>query len=165
MNRISPYALSQNPFELIGKRWAMVTTLIDGVSNTMTASWGGVGVLWNKPVAYLFIRPQRFTRELLDRSERFSLCFLPEAYRDKMGYCGKITGREEDKLAACGFDLTFLDDAPVLAQSDTILTCRKLFCQQMDPKSFFDPTLDAANYQNKDYHLMYIAEILGAYTK
>ena len=118
---------------------------------------------WNKPVTYVFLRPQRFTRELLDGSELFSVCFLPEDYRKQLSYCGAHSGRDGDKLAACGFSALHLDGAPVLAQSQTALTCRKLFCQQLDPAGFIDTSLDAANYPQKDYHFLYVSEILGAY--
>lgn len=165
LNRISPYELAQNPFELINKKWAMVTTRANGVTNTMTASWGGVGILWNKPVAYVFLRPQRYTRELLDASELFSLCFLPEAYRDKLTYCGKVSGRDGNKLEACGFDAVEFDGAPVLAQANTVLTLKKLFRQQLTPDSFADSALCDANYPGKDFHYLYIAEILGVYEK
>ena len=163
MQKLSPYELPLNAFQAIGKQWAMITTQRGDMINTMTASWGGVGILWNKPVTYVFLRPQRFTRELLDGSELFSVCFLPEDYRKQLAYCGAHSGRDGDKLAACGFSALHLDGAPVLAQSQTALTCRKLFCQQLDPAGFIDTSLDAANYPQKDYHFLYVSEILGAY--
>ncbi len=166
MNKITPQELNKNPFDLIGKQWAMITTKsADGHVNTMTASWGGVGVLWNKPVTYVFLRPQRYTRELMDASETFSACFLPESYRKELQYCGSHTGREVDKLAICGFEATTLDNTPVLAQSEIAITCRKLFRQKFDPESFVDPSIDTANYPNKDYHFFYVGEILGVYQK
>lgn len=166
MNKITPQELNKNPFDLIGKQWAMITTKsADGHVNTMTASWGGVGILWNKPVTYIFLRPQRYTRELMDASETFSTCFLPESYRKELQYCGSHTGREVDKLAICGFEAVTLDNTPVLAQSEVAFTCRKLFRQKLDPASFVDPSIDAANYPNKDYHFCYVGEILGVYQK
>ena len=155
--------LDGNVFSRIGEQWMLITAGTGAQCNTMTASWGGVGILWNKPVTYVFLRPQRFTRELLDGSELFSVCFLPEDYRKQLSYCGAHSGRDGDKLAACGFSALHLDGAPVLAQSQTALTCRKLFCQQLDPAGFIDTSLDAANYPQKDYHFLYVSEILGAY--
>ncbi len=93
MKQLSIYDITENPFSLIGKKWAMVTTRVGGKTNTMTASWGGVGILWNKPVVYIFLRPQRYTRELVDASERFSVCFLPEDYRKQLQYCGRSEER------------------------------------------------------------------------
>lgn len=163
MQKITPYEITKNPFSMIGKQWAMITTRRGGKINTMTASWGGVGILWNKPVAYIFIRPQRFTRELLNDSERFSICFLPEELRQAMTYCGKESGRDGDKLAACGLTARDLDGAPALEQSEMALVCKKLYCQQLSPACFLDKSLDGANYPGKDYHYMYVAEIESAY--
>ena len=53
--------LSFNPFTKISKQWMLVTAGSEEKSNTMTASWGGVGFIWNKPVSFIFIRPQRYT--------------------------------------------------------------------------------------------------------
>ena len=165
MQSISVYDLTQNPFQLIGKQWALITTRRGEKTTTMTASWGGVGVLWNKPVAYIFLRPQRFSRELLDDTSLFSACFVPEEFRSQLGYCGAHSGRNEDKLAACGFTSGTLDGAPVISEAELVLTCRKLYRQQFDPACFIDQSLDAANYPGKDYHILYVAEILGAYQK
>lgn len=165
MQKITPYEITKNPFSLIGKQWAMITTRRGGKTNTMTASWGGVGILWNKPVAYIFLRPQRFTRELLDDSERFSVCFLPEELRQAMTYCGKESGRDGDKLAACGLTATELDHAPVLEQSELALVCRKLYRQQLDPGCFVDKSIDGTCYPGQDYHYLYVAEIEQAYVK
>ena len=67
-------------------------------SNTMTASWGGVGIMWGKPVATAYIRPQRYTKEFVDDNEYFTLSFLPEEQRKALNICGSVSGRDvEDK--------------------------------------------------------------------
>ncbi len=73
---IKPEELTKNPFHMIGKEWMLVTAEKDGKVNTMTASWGGVGIMWGKPVAYVFIRPQRYTKEFIDGTDTFSLSIL-----------------------------------------------------------------------------------------
>ena len=163
MQKITPEQLTQNPFSLIGKQWTLITANAGDRVNAMTASWGGLGILWNKPVAFLFVRPQRFTQELLTKSDSFSLCFLPESQRAALNYCGSHSGRDEDKLAACGLTAEELDGVPVIAGSELVLTCRKLFCQRFTPESFVDTSLITQNYSNEDFHYLYIAEISGAY--
>lgn len=59
--RIDPKELNQNVFSMIGEQWMLVTAGTAERCNTMTASWGGLGVLWGKPVATVYIRPQRYT--------------------------------------------------------------------------------------------------------
>lgn len=163
MQKITPYEITKNPFTLIGKQWAMITTCQGEKINTMTASWGGVGIMWGKPAAFLFIRPQRFTRELMDGSEKFSVCFLPESRRQAMTYCGKASGRNEDKLAACGLTAGRLEGVPVLDQSELALICKKLYRQRLDPACLLEKEIDATWYPNQDHHYMYIAEIETAY--
>ena len=70
MKEIKHENFQENAFEMIGKDWLLITAEKDGKVNTMTASWGGVGVLWNKKVAYIFIRPQRYTKEFVEEKMR-----------------------------------------------------------------------------------------------
>ena len=73
-----------NPFDKIGKDWMLVTAGNEEKANTMTASWGGMGVMWGKNVVFVFIRDSRFTKEFIDREGRFSLSFPSEEYRKEM---------------------------------------------------------------------------------
>ena len=91
--------LEFNPFTKIGKEWALVTTNADTKDNTMTISWGGMGVMWGKNVVYVFIRDTRYTKEFIDKNEFFSISFLDETYRQALNYCGAHSGRDEDKIA------------------------------------------------------------------
>ena len=94
--------LDMNPFTKIGKEWALLTAGNKQESNTMTISWGGVGVLWGKNVVYVFVRDSRYTKELIDAGDFFSLTFVSDQYRDALNYCGSHSGRNEDKIANAG---------------------------------------------------------------
>ena len=101
---IAPKDLEKNVFDLIGKDWMLITAQkADGSANTMTASWGGLGVNWGMPVATVYIRHSRYTLPFVEEAGGFSLCFFDEAYRSQLAYCGKVSGRDEDKIAHCGF--------------------------------------------------------------
>ena len=82
MNKINFTSLQQNPAELIGKQWMLITAGTPQAFNCMTASWGGLGFLWNRPVAFVFVRPNRHTAAFLDEQPAFTLSFMPEKYRD-----------------------------------------------------------------------------------
>ncbi|MCI8530958.1 MAG: flavin reductase family protein [Lachnospiraceae bacterium] len=159
MREIRPEELQKNPFQMIGKEWLLVTAEKDGKVNTMTASWGGVGIMWNKPVAYVFLRPQRYTKEFVDQGETFSLSVLGEEYRETLRYFGSVSGREEDKIAKSGLKVAHDGATPYFEEANTVMVCRKLYAQSYDPACFIDESLDEKNYPNKDYHVMYIAEI------
>lgn len=158
--KISAEEIGKTPFELIGKDWMLVTAQKpDGSVNTMTASWGGLGVMWGKNVAFAVIRPQRYTKEFIDNGERFSLTFFQEQYKKELGYLGKVSGRDEDKIAKCGLTIAHEGDTPYFEESGLVLLCRKLFAQPMDEDAFLEPAVLEQWYPAKDYHTMYIAEI------
>ncbi len=166
--RIAPEEL-ENVFRLIGKDWMLITAKgkdKDGKQtvNTMTASWGGMGVLWNKPVGFCFIRPQRYTFELTEQSNRFSLSFLAEEYRPALRLCGTKSGRELDKFAAAGLTPALEGDTPYVAEARLVLLCRKLYADDLKEASFVDRSL-LSNYADGDFHRMYVVEIEQAYIK
>lgn len=164
--KLTPEQL-ENVFRLIGKDWMLITaagTREDGSEavNAMTASWGGMGVLWNKPVAFCFIRPQRFTYTLTEQSERFSLCFFTEEHRAALRLFGTKSGRDTDKFAATGLTPVVTDGAPYIKEARLVLRCRKLYAQDLEEACFLDPAL-LENYKEKDFHRMYVVEIEEAF--
>ena len=163
---IKPEELQKNPFTMIGKEWLLITAEKDGKANTMTASWGGVGVLWGKNVATLYIRPQRYTKEFVDNSDYFTLCFFDESYRKALNLCGSTSGRDVDKIKECGFTVQAgAGNAPYFAEAELVLVCKKRYVQPMKPECFTDETIDGKFYPQKDYHVMYIGQIVEAYQK
>lgn len=102
---MKPEELQKNPFTMIGKEWLLVTAEKDGKANTMTASWGGMGVMWGKNTAFIVLRPQRYTKEFIDSTETFSLSVLDESFRKTYGYLGSVSGRDEDKIAKSGLTI------------------------------------------------------------
>ena len=162
--KITCEELKMNSFTSIGKQWMLITAGDENGYNTMTASWGGMGIMWNKNVAFAFIRPQRYTLEFVDNSEYFTLCFFPEEYRPALTVCGTKSGRDIDKAKETGLTPCFDLSAPYFQQASTVLVCRKMYGQYFDEKSVIDESVKA-NYANNDYHKMFIAEIMEVYTK
>jgi len=154
--------INENVFKLIGKDWMLVTAEKEGQVNAMTASWGGLGVIWSRNVAYVVIRPQRYTKEFIDGSDTLSLSFYDEAYRNKLNYLGSVSGRDEDKLAKAGLTRVDCDGVPYFDEAKLVLICRKLYAQEYKPECFIDKSLDGKYYPDKDYHTMYIVEIVKA---
>lgn len=151
--------LQENAIDLIGARWLLVTAEKDGKCNTMTASWGGVGVMWGKDVAYLVIRPQRYTKEFIDGSSTLSLSILPKGHMQQYTYLGRVSGRDEDKIEKVGFSVAHDGDTPYFENAEIVIICEKLFAQEMKPESFVDETLLPRWYADNDFHTMYICEI------
>jgi flavin reductase (DIM6/NTAB) family NADH-FMN oxidoreductase RutF len=162
---IKPEALDQSAFQLIGNDWMLVTAEAEGKINAMTASWGGLGVLWKKNVAYVVIRPQRYTKDLIDKAATFSLTFYEEGFRKTLSYLGTVSGRDEDKVAKSGLTLRHLEGTPYFEEARVVMRCKKLYAQELAPESFIDTQLMNEIYPTKDFHTLYIAEITQVFVK
>lgn len=157
--------LSFNPFAKIGSQWMLITAGNQEKFNTMTASWGGLGVLWGKNVATTYIRPQRYTKEFVDANETFTLSFYGPEYKEALNLCGTVSGRDCNKVEKAGLTPYFVDDTTAFAEAEMIFICRKLYQDTMPPENFLAKENDAKWYPNKDYHTMYISEIVKVLVK
>ena len=148
-----------NPFKLKNE-WMLITAAKpDGSVNAMTASWGGFGVMWNKEVVFVVIRPQRYTKQFVDTSDSFSLTFFDEEYKKAMAYIGKVSGKDEDKINKVGLTVVKDNDIPYFAEAHTAIFTEKLFVQPLTETSFLDKKIVEQWYPEKDFHFLYIAEI------
>lgn len=147
-----------DPFEL-KSRWMLVTAEKDGKVNTMTASWGGFGIMWNKEVAFVVIRPQRYTKEFVDNTDSFSLTFFDKSFMKQLGYLGKVSGRDEDKIKEAGLTVAHADGVPYFEEAETAIIVRKLFAQPIKEEFFIDEEPVGHWYPEKDFHTLYIAEV------
>ncbi len=162
---VSAKDLSFNPFTLIDKEWMLVTAGNPEQHNTMTASWGGFGVLWKKYISLIFVRPQRYSIKFLEQEEYYTLSFFDKQYRQALAYCGSHSGREVDKDKETGLTARFDLPAPYYEQARIVFVCRKIHGQTLDPSGFLDHAIDPENYPQKDYHKMYIGEIIQVMMK
>ncbi len=163
--KIDPKTLENNPFKLLADDWMLLTAGDKSAHNTMTVSWGGVGVLWGMNVATCYVRPQRYTFDFMEKGEYFTLSAYPADKREALVLCGSKSGRDVDKDAACGFTPAFAEgDAPYYEEAALVLVCKKLYQQDFAPENFLDARIDAC-YPSKDYHRMYIGEIVEVLVK
>ena len=157
---VQPQALRDNPFKLIGTDWMLITAGTQASFNTMTASWGGLGVIWDMEVAFVFVRPTRHTFGFMERAPVFTLSFFTEQYRPALEFCGTQSGRDVNKVAKTGLTPAFGAAGEIyFAEARLVLVCRKVHAQNLDPAGFLDPAI-AGFYGQRDYHRLYIAEIL-----
>ena len=157
---ISPEAFNESPFRIIGDEWMLISAPDDtkesGLS-AMTASWGGLGVLWNENVATVYIRPQRYTYSLVEKCDRFALCFFDEKYKKALGLCGSKSGRDMDKLKECGLTSEDIDGVSVISEAKTVMICKKLYADDLREEKFIDR--DHLSHYNGDFHRFYIVKI------
>ena len=163
MHVFQPYPIDSielNPFTKIGKEWALVTAGDKNKFNTMTVSWGGLGVLWGKNVVYIFIRDSRYTKEFLDNGDLFSLSFLSEDYRESLSYCGANSGRDVNKFANAALTPAFRHNIPYPDEANFVILCKKMAAVPIDETTFTDPSISKKWYADKDMHTMYVGEII-----
>jgi len=155
-----------NAIEAIGSQWMLITVYDreNGRANAMTASWGAMGVLWNKNICICFVRPERHTYKLLGEGKELSVAFLPEEHKGAHKVLGRESGREVDKLKKCGLSAVMLDGVPTVGEAETALVCRVLYEDDIKEDCFLDPSLLEC-YANGGYHRFYICEIKQAYKK
>ncbi|MEG0693079.1 MAG: flavin reductase, partial [Oscillospiraceae bacterium] len=142
LKAISPKELNQNPFTMFHNDWALVTAGTIESYNTMTVSWGGVGVLWNKDVATIYIRPQRYTYEFIEKNEFFTISILPEDYKKALTFCGKFSGRDYNKAKEAGITPMALDGCVSFDEARLVFVCKKLYHSDINPKHFYDTELE-----------------------
>lgn len=142
----------------------LITAGDENQVNTMTASWGGMGVLWNKDVVTAYIRPQRYTKEFVDSQDCFSLSFF-DGYKKELSLLGTVSGRDQNKIEDVDFHITYLDNVPTFQEAKLVFIVEKLYADTIKPECFIDNTVDEQCYPQKDYHIMYIAKIKSVYVQ
>lgn len=151
--------LQMNPFTKIGQEWFLITAGTEQDFNMMTASWGGMGILWKKNVFTSYLRPQRYTKEFVDANEVFTISFFGPEYKQALAYCGRVSGRDEDKVLGSKLTPFAVGGTTAFEEASLIFVCQKMYCAYLDPAAFkFEETIDSC-YPKRDFHMQYIAEI------
>lgn len=158
--------LKFNPFTKIGKEWMLITGGSMESFNTMTASWGQLGILWNKNVLTCYIRPNRYTYEFVENSGSFTASFFGEEYRKALSFCGSHSGRDCDKAAETGLTPEEFDGNVAFGEADMVLVCRKLYSYDVAAEGFLtDDGINEQVYGSDPYHRAYISEITAVYVR
>lgn len=147
-----------NPFTAIGGG-ALLTARAENKINMMTISWGNMGVMWNKNIVTVYVRPDRYTREFLEKQDFFSVSFYPKDNNSALKLCGTQSGRDTDKVKATGLTPICTDDTAYFAEAKLVFICKKLYVDRIRPDGFISSDGDV-HYPQKDYHYLYMGEIV-----
>ncbi len=162
---IKPGEIPNNVFSLIGNDWMLITAGNLQSYNTMTASWGFLGILWNKPLAVCFIRPQRFTLEFIERNDYYTLSFFSEEHRDILKFCGTKSGRDHNKAKETGLNPVSTPLGNItFSQARMVLECKKIYTDTIKEKNFLFKEVISSNYPEKDFHRFFFGEVRNIYT-
>ncbi len=161
---------ADNEFQTIGKEWMLITAGDKDHFNTMTASYGGFGILWNRPVAFIFVRPERYTYEFLEQCDKVTLTFFPKDLKLKkaLGILGTRSGRDGNKVAEAGITPVELESGSMaFEEARLVVDCHKLYKQQFKEELFLDHKPFEENYNDKlgsVPHYVYVLEIKDVYS-
>ncbi|MFC1669641.1 flavin reductase family protein [Spirochaetota bacterium] len=162
---IKPEEIRDNVFKMTHSDWMLITAGTKDLFNTMTASWGGFGTLWHKSVCTIYVRPTRYTYEFLEKSDNFTLSFFDDKFRDALNFCGSNSGRDVDKISQTGLTPVESNDGSIIFNEARLaIECRKVYYEDFNPGNFIDVDIEK-NYPKKDYHRVYVGEILSCYAK
>ena len=162
LTAIKPTEITDNVFKLLDKDWMLVTAGNLEDYNTMTASWGHMGILWSLPIAIAYIRPQRYTYGFANRFPEYTLSFFTERYRTALQFCGTCSGRDHDKAAETGLTPVQTERGNVIFQeARLVLECRKVYEDDLKKKNFLLPEIAKKNYPKNDFHRFYMGEIVN----
>ena len=151
-----------NVFQVFGGATPLLTAGNRFRMNTMTIGWGGLGTLWGKPVCTVYVRPERYTYDFMEKSDYYTVSAFSELYREHMKFCGQKSGRDVDKIDACHLTPCFgAGDAPYFAEADLVLVCKKLFKQDLAEASA-GGNEDILKYYGAqgNWHRMYVGEVV-----
>jgi flavin reductase (DIM6/NTAB) family NADH-FMN oxidoreductase RutF len=163
---LNPYHLDENVFNLLDNKWMLITAGTPDHFNMMTASWGGLGVLWNKSIVTIYVRPQRFTYKFVEENPTFSISFFEKEYKAALNFCGSKSGRDFDKVKETGLTPVITPRGNI-SYKEAYLTidCTKIYADDLKLSSFIDKSLIEKVYPTKDFHRFFIGEITGCYIK
>ena len=168
MKEIPVSELQLEPTRKMAKEWFLLTAGNGQRGyNTMTCSWGHTGSIWGTgggwPTAVCYVRPQRHTKAFMDREEFYTISFFPEEYKKDLSYLGSHSGREGDKVANTGLTPVFRDGVTFFAEASLVLVCRKLYQAPLKEEYFIDKSIVSQHYPEKDFHDMYIGQIVKVF--
>lgn len=156
--------LKDNFFKVIDDEWMLITAGSREKFNMMTASWGTMGILWNKPIAICFIRPQRYTFQFAERSAFYTLSFFRPSEKKILNICGSRSGRDIDKIKETGLIPLITEMGNIgYKQARMVIECRILYTDYLEGDHFVIPEVAQRNYPTKDFHKFYIGEIMNCY--
>lgn len=159
MKRIDPFELSLSIFNEIGKKGFLLLSGEEQNHNSMTVGWASLGYLWKKPMAFVYVRPQRYTYEFMEKYDYFSINFFSQDYHDILQLFGTKSGREIDKMHPQKITpLNFENKTNYYKEAEMVLICRKVYIEDLKPENFVDKTF-LKNYPMNDFHRIYYGEI------
>ena len=138
-----------------------------GRANPMTIGWAQVGIVWSRPMMTVLVRKSRYTYSCLVEAPDFTVNVPAQgALSEELLYCGTNSGRDVDKVAACGLTLSPAQrvQTPIIAECSVHYECQIVLRKQLIATDFSAPAILTEYYEDNDHHMIVIGEIVAAYS-
>lgn len=163
---IDPREIDINPVKLFADDWCALAAGNSQEMNLMTIAWGGIGQLWSKPVATVYVSSSRYTYQFMEDNEYFTITHFPEEMRSELQYLGTVSGRDEDKVKGAGLTPLFTESgSPYFAEADLVIECKKIYSEQFQPDLLPVDQLKWYQESGTGIHVAYYGEILHVWRK
>lgn len=148
----------KDPFSLWETAPVALAHSESGKENGLTIGWGGLGIIWNMPIATIYINKARYSKEIFDDSSCFSICFFKDDHKDAIKYFGTVSGRDEDKIKGCGLTLVRDGDYIYYEEADLVILCDKVAQSDFDIDKIKIPVV-VSWYKKDGVHTIYQGQI------
>lgn len=163
---IEPSEIDVNAVKMFAEDWMLLSAGKEGKMNMMTIAWGGLGELWGKPVVTVYVSTSRYTNQFMQDNEHFTVTAFPDEYRQKLGYMGSVSGRNEDKVKGSGLTPEFTElGNPIYKEGNLAIECKKLYAHPFDKELMPQSQREWYDKNNLGVHVMYIGEIVHVWKK
>lgn len=152
------------PLYMLDKEWALLTCKDNDKFNMMTISWGGFGTLWHKPIVTIYIRPSRYTYELIEKNDYFTISFYDEEYKKDLGVLGTKSGRDIDKMSCTKLTPEFINNIVTFKEAKLTIICKKIYFHDLEIENIPKDERDKF-YSTEPVHRMYIGEVIDVIDK
>ena len=163
---IAPTEIELNPLQMIDRDWLELSAGKEGDMNLMTISWGSIGELWGRPVFIVYVSTSRYTYQFMEENDYFTVTHFPDSMKDKLSYLGRVSGRDENKVAGAGLTVEFTElGNPIYAEADLAIECKKIYAKQFDAELLPPEQREWYERSGTGIHTVYIGEILHVWKK
>lgn len=149
-NEISPEEMHDNVFTLVGKDFTVITAGKEEHFNSMLGSGGGLGLLFMKPTTWCILRADRYTLEIIQKEQTYTMSYFPHEYKEQILFLGSKSGRDSEKMKEV--ELTSIQTPSgdmSFKEARLIIECKLTALTTANPDDFY--TQETKDYINEAY--------------
>ena len=140
--------------------------------NSMVIGWGLIGVAWQKPLFIVYVKPDRYTYQFMEKTTYFTVNFIRKDLYKKFVPYGNRSGRDINKEEVSGTHIQFLDNGGItFEEAEEVYVCKMMAKAHFERENLSPEIMEfyekaaTAFKQTKEPHGLYIGEIIEHYLR